>query len=219
MHADFKELLSLRDGEPIDASTEQHIVTCAQCRLELARLHGLKNGLRQMPQLSPPPLAWALIREELGRLPLRRQNWSWLTVYAASVLGAVIALAFLWSIHLGHGHAAVDSVGVASIANHNDALDPLLTRSQELEQILQGLPQRPTVQRAATSVAIDELQTRIQVVDLQLAEEAKGQPDRAQLNRLWNARVQLLNSLVYLRYAEAVRDGNASVDLPFRGVI
>lgn len=218
MHADFQELLSLRDGAAVPADTERHVADCARCQVELARLKRIGTELRQLPPFSPPPLAWPAIREELGRLPLARQNWSWLTVYAAAVFGAVIALAFLWSIHLG-GPAATDAVVAGSGVDPKDALGTLVTRSQELEEILQDLPRRPTVQHVATSAAIDELQTRIQVLDMQLAAAPKDESDRAQLDRLWSTRVQLLNSLVHVRYAEAVRDGNTRANLPFTGVI
>jgi hypothetical protein len=219
MHPNFEELLSLRDGGLTDAATLQHVASCTQCKLELVRLKQLQSRLHQLPQFSPPPLVWTVIREELGRLPAGRLNLSWLTVYAASVVGAVVALALLWSIHPGSAHLKIDSIVASSVEDRKDALGSLVTRSQQLEGILQGLPQRPTVQRAATSVAIDELQTRIQVVDLQLAAIVKDEPDRAQIKRLWNARVQLLNSLVYMRYAEAARDGNTAANLPLSGVI
>jgi hypothetical protein len=219
MHADFQELLSLRDGAPVHAGTQQHVAACAQCRLELERLKRIEDELRQLPQFSPPPLVWSAVREELGRLPLRRQNWSWLTVYAAAVCGAVIALVFLWSIHLGRGAAAIDAVAARGGEDRQDALGTLVTRSQELEAILQGLPARPTVQHVATSAAIVELQSRIQVLDWQLAAVPKDEPDRAQVNLLWSARVQLLDSLVHVRYAEAVRDGSTRANLHPTGVI
>jgi hypothetical protein len=95
----------------------------------------------------------------------------------------------------------------------------LVTRSQQLENILQRLPRRPTVERAATSATIDELQARIQVLDLQLSTVVKSDPDRDRAQRLWNTRVTLLNSLVSVRYAEAVSDGYRSVNPPDSGVI
>jgi hypothetical protein len=64
------------------------------------------------------------------------------------------------------------------------------------------------VERAATSAAIDELQTRIQMLDQQLSAAANDDGYRTQ--RLWSARVQLMNSLVYVRYAEAARNSDRS---------
>jgi hypothetical protein len=62
------------------------------------------------------------------------------------------------------------------------------------------------VERAATSAAIDDLQTRIQILDQQLS--AAANDDRYRTQRLWSARVELMNSLVYVRYAEAARNGD-----------
>jgi RNA polymerase sigma factor (sigma-70 family) len=58
----------------------------------------------------------------------------------------------------------------------------------------------------------DELQTRIQLLDLQLSTVATSDSDQDRAQRLWSTRVQLLSSLVSVRYAEAVRDGEASVN-------
>jgi hypothetical protein len=69
------------------------------------------------------------------------------------------------------------------------------------------------VERAGTSAAIDELQTRIQALDLELfalqqnaLQQNDIDPDQAQ--RLWSERVQLLTSLVGVRYAEASRNAD-----------
>jgi hypothetical protein len=56
-------------------------------------------------------------------------------------------------------------------------------------------------------------------LDLQLSTVETSDPDRDRTQRLWNARVQLLSSLVSVRCAEAVRDGNASVNPFLIGVI
>jgi hypothetical protein len=89
-----------------------------------------------------------------------------------------------------------------------EAIGTLITRSQRLEAILHTLPPRPNVERAGTSAAIDELQTRIQLVDSQLSDPIKSGLDRSQAQRLWSARVELLDSLVHVRYAEAASAGD-----------
>jgi hypothetical protein len=90
------------------------------------------------------------------------------------------------------------------------ALEPvgaLVARSQELEAVLNGLP-RPRVERAATSAAIDELQARIEVLDLQLSNADESGLSGPQAQQLWSRRVQLLDSLVSVRYAEQAARGN-----------
>jgi hypothetical protein len=217
MHADFQELLSLRDGAPIGADVVQHVASCSDCRLELARLKKLKSELRQLPQFAPPARTWPAIREALTLLPTRRQSSSWLPVSAAAILCVAVALALLWSTHRDRGGLAADNT--IETIDEEDMIGSLVTRSQQLENILQRLPRRPTVERAATSATIDELQARIQVLDLQLSTVVKSDPDRDRAQRLWNTRVTLLNSLVSVRYAEAVSDGYRSVNPPDSGVI
>jgi hypothetical protein len=217
MHADFQELLSLRDGAPICADVVQHVDSCSDCKLELARLMKLKSELRQLPQFAPPARTWSTIREEVARVPTRRQSRSWLPLSAAAILCVAVTLAFLWSTHRDRGGPAADNTIATS--DEQDMIGSLVTRSQQLENTLQQLPRRPAVERAATSTTIDELQTRIQVLDLQLSAVVKSDPDRDLAQRLWNTRVKLLNSLVSVRYAEAVRDGYRSVDSPDSGDI
>jgi hypothetical protein len=164
---------------------------------ELARLSRLEHELRQLPSFEPPEHAWPLIRERLERLPRHRRGVPRVFVPAAVAAGLVAALTSLWLIHLDRGHAGPD-----------DDIQSLVSRSQRLEAVLNTLPPRPTVERAATSAAIDELQTRIQMLDQQLSAAANDDGYRTQ--RLWSARVQLMNSLVYVRYAEAARNGDRS---------
>ena len=120
----------------------------------------------------------------------------WVFVPAAVAAGLVATLTLLWLMHLDRGHARPD----------DDSIQSLVSRSQRLEAVLNTLPPRPTVERAATSAAIDDLQTRIQILDQQLS--AAANDDRYRTQRLWSARVQLMNSLVYVRYAEAARNGD-----------
>ena len=164
---------------------------------ELARLKKLKHELRQLPSFEPPEHAWPLLRERLERLPRRRGGAPWIFVPAAVAAGLVATLTLLWLMHMNRGHPGPD-----------DAIRSLVSRSQRLEAVLNTLPPRPPVERAATSAAIDELQTRIQMLDQQLS--AAATDDRYRTQRLWSARVQLMNSLVYVRYAEAARNGDRS---------
>jgi hypothetical protein len=163
---------------------------------ELARLNRLKHELRQLPSFEPPEHAWPLIRERLERLPNQRRGVPRVFAPAAVAAGLVVALTSLWLMHLHRGHAGPDDGTIQS----------LVSRSQRLEAVLNTLPPRPTVERAATSAAIDDLQTRIQILDQQLS--AAANDDRYRTQRLWSARVELMNSLVYVRYAEAARNGD-----------
>ena len=206
MHADFQELLSLRDGAPVAADIAQHVAGCTQCTLELARLNRLAHDLKQLPQFEPPLYAWQDIQAHAGQLSGRPSRAGWIFLSAAAAAACAFMLVLLWSTQ-GPVTAEKDSIG------------QLVTRSQQLEAVLRTLPQRPAVERAATSATIDELQNRIQMLDLQLSSVMKNDADREQARRLWSTRVALLDSLVYVRYAEAARNGYESVNTIDTGVI
>jgi hypothetical protein len=266
MHADFQELLAVRDGSPVDHRVEEHIASCAHCSFELTRLVRLKHDLRQLPQFDPPAGLWRAIRAGLDARPAARAP-SRLWRVATGGLAATLAIALL--VRLESGHPSTQAGGAAARAGDRPAwvggglaqaggtpaqarstaaqaggtpaqvagspataggatasaslapqggsavagapgtsaqaesLGTLISRSQRLEALLQVLPPRPGVERVTTSAAIDALQTRIQLVDLELSGAARGDAERAR--RLWSTRVELLNSLVNVRCAEAAR--------------
>jgi hypothetical protein len=205
MHADFQELLSLRAGEPIAADVAQHVSKCPQCGLELGRLQRLATDLRQLPQSEPSQRVWLAIQERLTEVPPRgRRPWIYVSAAAAAIVAMVCAA--LWNGTLHHATAVraptVAATKASAVIDH-DSIAPLVQRSQQLEAVLQKMPQRPTVERAATSATIDEIQSSIQMVDLQLSNGS--QIDQQEAARLWNTRIALLDSLLYVRYAEVAR--------------
>lgn len=180
----------------------------------------LRTALRQLPQFEPPPQAWERLSQGLAdsvaqtsadagppaSLPPRRlMPASAAAVLAVASLAAVLATSAWWlpARDVGQGSGAAGAAGAAGEA----PIATLMARSQALEATLQSLPQRPAVEVAANAVAIDALQSRIRVLDAALEDDpaAGGNVDHAR--ELWGARVQLLNSLVGVRYAEAVRAG------------
>jgi hypothetical protein len=84
-----------------------------------------------------------------------------------------------------------------------DARQALVAESQRLESLLASLPNEPRLTRAQTALTVADLEDRIQWVDyrLNLASEAGLADEPAE--RLWRERVDLLNSLVAVRYAQA----------------
>lgn len=216
MHADFQELLAIRDGAPVDAMTARHARECPECSRELTRLAALKNELRQLPAYEPPERAWASIRSEMERRPLRRPSRAPLAALAASVALAVLVLPLMHHTPVltppdTSGPATSASATQLPAGDDKDGLGALMQRSQRLEAVLQVLPRRPQVELAGTSATIDELQNRIQLVDHQLSTVSADRPG-TDARRLWSARVELMNSLVHVRYAEAA--GNADLSEP-----
>lgn len=194
MHPGIRELLTLRDGAPVAAHIAEHAKACSQCSGELARLKAMGAQLRKLPAAAPPQRAWVAIEQALShpaptpmRAPHRRA-----AALVAGLLGAAVLSVLLWQ---------SQREPVAASRPPAQSLASLVARSQQLEGLLRGLP-RPAVEQAATAAAIDELQSRIQVLDAQLSGAEGGGLDRAQAQQLWAARVQLLDSLVSVRYAE-----------------
>jgi hypothetical protein len=79
----------------------------------------------------------------------------------------------------------------------------LIAESQRLEQLLTELPGEPRLTRAATALTVADLEDRIRWVDYGLALHNETGVDPSQSQQLWRERVDLLNSLIAVRYAQA----------------
>ena len=78
----------------------------------------------------------------------------------------------------------------------------LMAQSQKLEGLLQRLPERPRIERVSTVAMIDTIEDRIQWLDFQLSDAPDSGLNEEQTRRLWRERVELMDSLVKVRYAE-----------------
>ncbi len=198
MHARLDELLSLRDGEPVEAWVAAHAAACSQCGAALASAVALRERLRALPPASGEAGGgWASVQARLEQRDrrVRRRAAAAPIAAAASVaaLGLFAALRVLEPPGLAERPAPVPA-----------AVEDLRARSQQLEALLAALPERPAVARAATSVPIDTLESQVQWLDLQLSVAGSRLP-APQAEELWRNRVEVMNSLVQLRYVEAQR--------------
>ncbi len=207
MHASVTQLLSHRDREPLLVHTATHIDECGECRENVKLLAQVQERLRALPTFDPPAQAWSAIRSRAQVTAPARHSWSFAT---AALIGAIAVLPLLFLVHQENSRIRAK---VAAKTQLDGTTDVLVSRSQLLEQTLQTLPDRPSVERAATSVAINALQERIQWLDSQLLYSTETGMDEVQRQSLWTERVQLLGSLVNVRYAEAARAGYLSANL------
>jgi septal ring factor EnvC (AmiA/AmiB activator) len=161
--------------------------------------------LRRLPALAAPAGGWERIVQRLqAPLPRHGRWFGPVSALAASVCLMAVALAWLAArVPGGNGRGTVATVSTD--------IDQLVQHSQQLEAALQRLPERPAVQRASTAAVIDELQSRIQLLDAQLDDSSAPAPDTSQQQSMWSERVRLLNSLVDVRYAEALRNSHLPV--------
>ena len=84
----------------------------------------------------------------------------------------------------------------------NARVPELVAQSQHLEGLLQRLPERPRIERVSTAAMIDTIEDRIQWLDFQLSDASDSGLNEEQTRRLWRERVELMDSLVKVRYAE-----------------
>ncbi len=212
MHASVHQLLNLRDEVIADSAVRGHVRECTKCSAELTRLRTLTSELRNLPARWEAPDQWAVIRERLkdpGARPAatatdaqdKHPGWRWPMAAAAAVVATVALLS--WK------GAGIDES--AELVMHESPLRAdaelewrsLIAESRQLERILATLPDNRAVVRAGTALTLADLQDQIRWVDYRLArsEEAGLYPRQAE--QLWRERVDLLNSLVAVRYAQA----------------
>jgi hypothetical protein len=210
MHARIEQLLSLRDGEPVDSEVRTHVEGCAQCTTEVAATAAMRERLRALPSLEDAARdGWAAVESKLAARQAADGHRVRLARFAAVASLAVVALVVAWRVN--------DASLEPDRATRSDAVPPevqaaltadriarLQSRSAALEQLLNDLPARPSVERAATSLPIDTLEAQVQWVDHQISGGGPGHT-AGDVEDLWRDRVEAMDSLLRLRYLEASR--------------
>lgn len=209
MHAHIHQLLSIRDGEPVDVEVVRHVEQCSTCASDAARLQLTQRKLRSLPMIDAPPVAWSGIQGRLQERPANaRMRWSLIAgLMAAAVLVVVVSVGVIDSHQQLETAAAVVPAPPVPAAVVPLApvptVDQLVAQSRQLDGLLQDLPQRPSVERIATAATLDSIEERIQWLDVQLSFASTADLNETQAQRLWSERVDLMDSLVKVRYAEA----------------
>jgi hypothetical protein len=214
MHARIEQLLSIRDGDPVDAGIAAHVGQCAACTEQLRNLALVREQMRSLPQLEPPGSSWDRIQSRLAEARPASRGWSGLRAHAMAAsavvgIGLVVVASFLVR-HGGPSHQVAPQVALAPSQGGGNADDAkhvadLVAQSQRLDDLLQALPERPRIERVSTVATIDTIEERVQWLDVQLSQTPDTRLSDAQARRLWRERVDLMDSLVKVRYAEADR--------------
>jgi len=208
-------LLSIRDGEPIDAAARARVLEDPESAAEIERLRAVQRQLRGLPELAPPPGAWEAIAARTAVGPRRGRRFARLA--AGGAIAATVAVAALLVLSRPQGGGEPPPAEIAGPVQR--AVQPFVPpqlpppsvvsleqRSAELERLLAQLPRR-SVMRASTAGTIAGLEDRITFIDTQLTlGAARGMPP-PQKEALWQARVDLMSALVYVRYAQAEGGG------------
>jgi hypothetical protein len=207
MHASIDHLLSLRDGQPVDAATAAHVEQCARCSAELRKLRETQVKLQSLSQLDAPS-SFQEIQRAMARpaaAPRRVVSARLVAALAFVTLTTIFFVALRDSTRSGvaaHKPERVEQQTPATDVIEQARVPELVARSQQLEGLLQKLPDRPRIERVSTAAMIDTIEGRIQWLDFQLSDARDSGLNEEQTRRLWRERVELMDSLVKVRYAE-----------------
>lgn len=203
MHASIADLLKLRDGEPLAAELRVHIDGCADCAARLAELNRARIALRELPLREPPPGLWPRIEAAACEAPETRARRRWPLAGIAAVLIAGTGAALWFAISGGAGEIPAPPQQVATTLQAPAQLAALKQESSQLEAALRALRHRDTVMTARTANTIATLQDGIALIDYRLNQSAAQGVAPMDAQRLWQQRVNLMRSLVAVRYVQA----------------
>lgn len=205
MHASLEQLISLRDEEPVTVEVQQHVRGCSHCAKALNGLLAARERLAKVPDPLPPADAWDRIATAAELSARRRRRW----LPAAGVsLAASIAVAVL-VVNMQFGPAPAVSSSAAVSPNGNPDLGQLMAQSQYLERAVLRMDDHADrmAVSAGTASTIAALEDRIALVDYELGSVAGKKGAEQRVTELWKQRVDLLQSLAAVRYAQVANAG------------
>lgn len=207
MHARIEHLLTLRDGERVAADVREHVAHCRSCAVALRDATSMREQLRALPLVPAAPHGWDAVQQKMAGRPVAASRRAAASRIAAAASVAVIAIALYWRAADDFTPpAAVAALQAPPGAEESVAMErvaQLQKQSRALENLLAAFGDAPAVERAGTAVPIDALEAQVQWIDHQLS-NGDGLEVRV-TERLWRDRVDLMNSLVRLRYVDAQR--------------
>jgi hypothetical protein len=197
-HLTLEDQLNLRDGGPVAPAAAAHHAACAGCRADIARLGALRDGLRSLPPLAPDPGAWARVVAAVAppvTVVAQRSRIRLMVAAAAATAAFAVGVALIVP-----SSTTAPGQQVASAVRSEPSIADLKARSRRLEVVLDALAESPRVTSARSAGAIAELEDGIALVDYHLA-QGGGTLDAAAERALWRRRIELMESLVTVRYS------------------
>jgi hypothetical protein len=210
MHASLEQLIGLRDEEPVSVEVQQHVRGCGQCAAALNGLMAARERLAALADPLLPPDAWQRIAVAADRSARRRR---WLPAAGLGLTATAAAAALLVvNLHVRPVPAASDLTASVSPSGDKPAdVNQLMAQSRYLERAvfkLDGHADDMAVS-ANTASTIAALEDRIALVDYEI-NTASGSGignDDPHVAQLWKQRVDLLQSLAAVRYAQVADAG------------
>jgi len=190
MHPNLDELLALRDGDDA-ADTARHVERCEDCAAELEELRATARKLKDLPFFEAPDGVWTDIHHRIIS-DRRKSTRTRFGLVAASLL-AVAAVTLI--VRFG---VVDDDSKPLRMSERLLAVEHLSNASRELELVLQDPSLQSRVLSPRRAAMIVELEDRIALVDIALAQNPDQKPDERAV-ALWSDRVQLLDALVTAR--------------------
>jgi hypothetical protein len=196
-HLSLEQLVGLRERglEPGLAAAREHLAVCPTCQAEGARLDQRAARLRALPSLRPARDRWPQLRQ---RLEAERRTRRFRRLAAA---GLAVA-------------AGIALVVVLRSSEHRRntaefAIDSVMLRSNQLEQLIQAYNPDARVTDGTTAMVAGQLEDRIAQLDrqLELAQFTPGRRQDEAVLQLWRQRVGLLNALVDVHLTRASQVG------------
>ncbi len=227
MHPSTEDLLSVRDGEPLDARTSELIAVAPRHLNEVERLRRTQDALRNLPELEPPAGAWERIAA--AEHDTRYRSARWLRRAAGAGVATAVAAAAIVYVAVPRDRppaaaasattpmtpapvvrlpafdgSAAGGLGARVVPASYTAL---VAESARLERLLGEISYQRPLMSGATASTIAGLEDRIGVIDEQLTYSTARRLPEPQREALWGERVELMNALVHVRYAQAQPTG------------
>jgi hypothetical protein len=165
-------------------------------------LNPLEGRLSALGGFDPPAIGWAGV-EAARRRRESRVSPGMPAALAALLLACVATLA-AWqqAAERASADAAVAEAAAVEASRMAIAAEAR-AENERLERILAALPERHAM-RGSTAFTVAELEDRLGLLDDRLSRAAlePNAPERAE--QLWRERVDVMQSLVQVRYADAV---------------
>ena len=207
MRPSTEDLLAVRDGEPLDASAKAVIESSHVHGRDVERLRRVQNALRALPALEPPADVLARVLDGKGAREAGRTRWMRFAA-GAGVAAAVATAAIVYVTTSGPATlVASGEPNTLHVTATPVSYVSLVEQSARLDRLLAELPAQRPLMTGDTASTIAGLEDRIAFLDEQLAFSAAGKVPVPQRAALWSDRVEVMNALVSVRYAEAQMNG------------
>lgn len=193
MHADFNELSEVAVGR---RPSSAHVAACPQCRGKLDRVRTIRAALAGLPAATAPAGAWA---GALARAAARRQVPPSRTATPAGLAMAASLVAMLTAALL-LAQAPANPPLPEQPVPLAQPIDGLLAENARLEAVLAGMPQSRTA-RVGTAYTVAAIEDRLVLLDDRITSVSLEPHAPEAEEALWRERVNLMNSLVQVQYA------------------